>query len=128
MAFFLSIFAAGVLQIFFVLFGAPLLTHVSNTFLCSLHLSLLCLFPLFYAHGVSTKEWLEILGAAAPLDEGFGGLMGGCLGAWVGAVPIPLDWDREWQKWPITILCGVYGGYIVGKFVGGTLAFGRRFT
>ncbi|KAI0134550.1 GPI biosynthesis protein family Pig-F [Xylariales sp. AK1849] len=127
-ALFLSIFSAFVLHTVFVLFGAPLLTHLQNTFLCSLHLSLLGLFPLFYTHGVSENEWLEILGARAPFDEAFGGLMGGCLGAWLGAVPIPLDWDREWQKWPITILCGVYGGYMLGKLVGGTVAFGKRFS
>lgn len=52
--------------------------------------------------------------------------MGTCIGAWLGAVPIPLDWDREWQKWPVTILCGMYGGYLVGKLIGGTIAFGKR--
>ncbi|KAK7908189.1 glycosylphosphatidylinositol anchor biosynthesis protein [Apiospora marii] len=123
----LSMFATFGLQIFFVLFGAPLLTHIPQTTLCSLHLSLLGLFPLFYTHGISTSDWLEILGARAPFDEAFGGLVGGCVGAWAGAVPIPLDWDREWQKWPITILCGVYGGYVVGKFIGGTLAYGKKF-
>lgn len=127
MALGLSIFATFGLQILFVLFGAPLLTHIPQTTLCSLHLSLLGLFPLFYTHGISTSDWLEILGARAPFDEAFGGLVGGCVGAWAGAVPIPLDWDREWQKWPITIMCGVYGGYVVGKFIGGTLACGKKF-
>ncbi|KAK8138771.1 hypothetical protein PG984_002151 [Apiospora sp. TS-2023a] len=123
----LSMFATFGFQIFFVLFGAPLLTHIPQTTMCSLHLSLLGLFPLFYTHGISTSDWLEILGARAPFDEAFGGLVGGCVGAWAGAVPIPLDWDREWQKWPITILCGVYGGYVVGKLIGGTLAYGKKF-
>ncbi|KAI4863871.1 GPI biosynthesis protein family Pig-F-domain-containing protein [Hypoxylon rubiginosum] len=109
-----------------VLFGAPFLTHVPHTFLCSIHLALLGLFPLFYTRGVSNKDWLEILSARAPFDEAFGGLMGTCIGAWLGAVPIPLDWDREWQKWPVTILCGMYGGYLVGKLIGGTIAFGKR--
>ncbi|KAI2473197.1 GPI biosynthesis protein family Pig-F-domain-containing protein [Annulohypoxylon bovei var. microspora] len=111
----------------FILFGAPFLTHVAQTFLCSTHLAALGLFPLFYTRGVSSKDWLEVLSAQAPFDEAFGGLMGAGLGAWLGAVPIPLDWDREWQKWPVTILCGVYSGYLVGKTLGGTLAFGKRF-
>lgn len=123
----LSIFATAILHAFFVLFGAPLLTHIPQTFLCSLYLSILGLYPLLYTRGVSSAAWLEILGARAPFDEAFGGLVGGCVGAWIGAVPIPLDWDREWQKWPITILCGVYGGYAVGKLIGGTVAFGKRF-
>ncbi|RWA05698.1 hypothetical protein EKO27_g9407 [Xylaria grammica] len=123
----LSIVSAGALHVLLVLFGAPFLTHVPHTFFCSFHLSLLGLYPLFYTRGVSGRDWLEILSARAPFDEGFGGLVGASVGAWLGAVPIPLDWDREWQKWPVTILCGVYAGYTVGKLIGGTLAFGKRF-
>ena len=26
--------------------------------------------------------------------------------------------DREWQKWPITIVTGAYAGYVVGKYLG----------
>ncbi|KAF3018129.1 Glycosylphosphatidylinositol (GPI) anchor assembly protein [Neopestalotiopsis sp. 37M] len=124
----LTIFSAVPLHVLFVLFGAPFLTHLPNTFLCSLHLSLLGLYPLFYSHGVATNDWLEILGVRSPFDEAFGGLVGACFGAWIGAVPIPLDWDREWQKWPVTILVGVYAGYVLGKLVGGTLAYGKRFA
>ncbi|KAH9892411.1 GPI biosynthesis protein family Pig-F [Xylariomycetidae sp. FL2044] len=123
----LSLVSGAALHVVLVLFGAPFLTHIPHTFLCSLHLSLLSLFPLFYTRGVASQDWVEIFSARAPFDEAFGGLMGACLGAWLGAVPIPLDWDREWQKWPVTILCGIYGGYILGKLVGGTLAFGKRF-
>ncbi|KAI2630132.1 GPI biosynthesis protein family Pig-F-domain-containing protein [Xylaria nigripes] len=123
----LSALSAVVLHVLFVLFGAPFLTHLPHTFLCALHLSLLALYPLFYARGVSGKAWLEILGVRAPFDEAFGGFVGAGVGAWLGAVPIPLDWDREWQKWPVTILCGLYAGYSVGKLIGGTLAFGKRF-
>jgi len=28
------------------------------------------------------------------------------LGAWVGAFPIPLDWDEPWQTWPISCVAG----------------------
>ncbi|TRX97245.1 hypothetical protein FHL15_002039 [Xylaria flabelliformis] len=126
-AFVLTIVSAGALHVLLVLFGAPFLTHLPHTFLCSLHLSLLGLYPLFYTRGVAGSDWTEILGARAPFDEAFGGLVGAGLGAWLGAVPIPLDWDREWQKWPVTILCGIYAGYTVGKLIGGTIAFGKRF-
>lgn len=33
--------------------------------------------------------------------------------------------DREWQKWPVTIVTGAYGGYVVGKLLGGVLK-GRK--
>ncbi|KAI1335427.1 GPI biosynthesis protein family Pig-F [Xylariaceae sp. FL0016] len=126
-AFVLSLASAIPLHVMLVLFGAPFLTHLPHTFLVSLHLSLLGLFPLFYTRGVGGQAWLEILSARAPFDEAFGGLVGACVGAWLGAVPIPLDWDREWQKWPVTILAGVYAGYVLGKTIGGTVAFGTRF-
>ena len=47
--------------------------------------------------------------------------LGACVGAWIGAIPIPLDWDREWQKWPVTIICGLYAGAVIGKVAGGLL-------
>lgn len=34
--------------------------------------------------------------------------------------------DREWQKWPITIVTGAYIGYVVGRFAGGYLLRGKR--
>lgn len=52
--------------------------------------------------------------------------MGAFIGAWLGAVPIPLDWDREWQAWPITIVTGAYLGYGLGKVIGGWVLRGRR--
>jgi phosphatidylinositol glycan class F len=61
----------------------------------------------------------------SPLDEVFGGLVGAMLGGWLGAVPIPLDWDREWQKWPVTVVTGVYLGYVAGRWIGGW-ARGKR--
>ncbi|KAI1107054.1 GPI biosynthesis protein family Pig-F-domain-containing protein [Jackrogersella minutella] len=123
----LSSIATLALHGILILFGAPFLTHVAHTLLCSTHLAVLGLFPLFYTRGVSSKDWLDILSAQAPFDEAYGGFTGACLGAWLGAVPIPLDWDREWQKWPVTILCGIYAGYLAGKLIGGTLVFGKRF-
>lgn len=109
-----------------ILFGAPLLTHLPHTFLCAAHLSLLSLFPLIYVHGVDPLTWLSLASFNAPLDECFCGLLGAFLGAWLGAVPIPLDWDREWQKWPVTILTGMYAGYLVGRLAGGTLLSGKH--
>ena len=34
--------------------------------------------------------------------------------------------DREWQKWPVTIVTGAYIGYAVGKLLGGTLLKGKK--
>lgn len=34
--------------------------------------------------------------------------------------------DREWQKWPITIVTGAYIGWFVGRLVGEHLIRGKR--
>lgn len=110
----------------FVCFGAPAYTFVAHTALCAAHLAVLALFPLFYVHGVDGAAWAAVGSFHAPVDETFGGCVGGFVGAWLGAVPIPLDWDRDWQRWPVTILCGLYGGYLVGRVLGGTVLWGKR--
>ncbi|KAK3325606.1 GPI biosynthesis protein family Pig-F-domain-containing protein [Apodospora peruviana] len=123
----LTTFVTPFLYIVMILFGAPFLTHGAHTFLCAAHLAVLVFFPLFYAHGVDSAAWAAVGSFRAPFDETFGGLVGGVVGGWLGAVPIPLDWDREWQKWPVTVLCGIYGGYFLGRILGGTVLFGKRF-
>ncbi|KAK4122415.1 mitochondrial carrier [Parathielavia appendiculata] len=97
----LSLLITPFLYAAMVLFGAPFLTHGAHTLLCAAHLAVLALFPLFYIHGVDGAAWAAVGSFSAPLDETFGGLVGGVVGAWLGAVPIPLDWDRDWQS-PIT--------------------------
>lgn len=44
-------------------------------------------------------------------------------GAWLGALVIPLDWDRWWQEWPLSCSFGA----IFGAFLGLSLAikFGK---
>ncbi|KAI6250049.1 Glycosylphosphatidylinositol anchor biosynthesis protein 11 [Erysiphe necator] len=115
-----------VLAIIQVLFGAPFTSHLLHTILSSTHLSLLSLFPLIYVHGTDSGKWKQILSAYCPMDEVFGATVGAFIGGWLGAIPIPLDWDREWQKWPITIVTGMYLGYISGKFAGGKVFKGKR--
>ncbi|KAH8169417.1 GPI biosynthesis protein family pig-F domain-containing protein [Sarocladium implicatum] len=124
----LSAIVVPAVYILLVLFGAPFLDYTSHTMLCAAHFSLLGLFPIFYSRGVDPAALLSVAGAQAPFDEAFGGLLGAVLGAWLGAVPIPLDWDREWQRWPVTIMVGLYAGHCVGAKAGGLLFFGKRFT
>ena len=61
-----------------------------------------------------------------PLDEVFAASVGTMIGAWCGAIPIPLDWDKPWQQWPCTILTGAYLGYVVGKFMGMYVVGGKK--
>ncbi|KAK1333097.1 hypothetical protein QTO34_006632, partial [Cnephaeus nilssonii] len=39
------------------------------------------------------------------------------LGTWLGAFPIPLDWERPWQVWPISCTLGATFGYVAGLVI-----------
>ena len=39
---------------------------------------------------------------------------GACAGAWAGATPIPLDWNRAWQRWPVSVVRGLAFGHVLG--------------
>lgn len=78
--------------IILILFGAPLTTHTAHTVLAAAHISSLTLIPLIYVHGVHKQAWWEVLALLLPFDDVWGGSLGACFGAWLGAVPIPLDW------------------------------------
>ncbi|RHZ54133.1 PIG-F family protein [Aspergillus thermomutatus] len=118
--------ATPVLAILLVLFGVPLTTHNAETVLCAAHMALLASTALIYVHGVDGAVWREVWAFARPADAVWGGALGTALGAWFGAVPIPLDWDRPWQAFPITILTGAYIGFAVGSVVSrSSWLFGR---
>ena len=50
--------------------------------------------------------------------------MGGFLGGWVGAIPMALDWDRNWQAWPCTVVWGVVMGWVCGRGITGAAGWG----
>lgn len=38
-----------------------------------------------------------------------------------------LDWDRDWQAWPVTVLVGCYAGWAAGKtLLGPVFLKGKR--
>ncbi|OAP55427.1 hypothetical protein AYL99_10400 [Fonsecaea erecta] len=108
--------------------GAPLYptSLLPLTLLLSVHVSLLGFLPLFYTHGVSSLAWRDIAAAWLPFDSAgvWGGTVGSFIGGWVGAIPMALDWDREWQKWPCTVIWGVVIGWSVGRAITNGLGWG----
>ncbi|CAH8389082.1 unnamed protein product [Eruca vesicaria subsp. sativa] len=48
---------------------------------------------------------------------------GSIVGGWFGAWPMPLDWERPWQEWPICVCYGAIGGYIIGQILSLSLMF-----
>jgi len=112
--------------------GAPLYptSLLPHTLVLAVHISLLGFLPIFYTHGVSSPAWRDVAAAWLPFDEAgvWGGTVGSLVGGWIGAVPIALDWDREWQKWPCTVLWGAVLGWAIGRVLTGLLrkGIGRR--
>ncbi|KAG5366630.1 Glycosylphosphatidylinositol anchor biosynthesis protein 11 [Yarrowia sp. B02] len=114
----LSVFFSVIIFSLLVLFGAPALSLVHSTFICAMHMSVLAVLPLFFTYHLDSKVWADIIAMRRPLDHVYAASVCTLIGAWLGAIPIPYDWDRPWQQWPITILAGAYLGYFVGT-VGG---------
>lgn len=98
------------LYVAIVLFGAPFTSYFYETLYLAAHISALC-FPVVVGmlkSGRQTPLFYNYLAAVA-------------VGAWIGAIAIPLDWDRPWQNWPMPIVGGAYGGAVVGYTFGGFL-------
>lgn len=114
----LSAFFSVIIFGLLVLFGAPAVSLVQNTFVCAMHMSILAVLPLFFTYHLDSRVWADIIAMRRPLDHVYAASVCTLIGAWLGAIPIPYDWDRPWQQWPITILSGAYLGYFVGT-VGG---------
>lgn len=118
-----SLVLTPVLFVALVLFGAPLYGYLSETYILGVHLSLMMIQPLLIAfkmdfdqiHAVFKSPGVFKIILANPV------LCGGftcALGTWLGVIPIPLDWDKPWQQWPITLLAGGYVGCSLGYVVG----------
>ena len=116
------------LTVLALVLGAPLYptSLIPHTFVLSVHVCLLGFLPIFYTHGVSSGAWRDVAAAWLPFDEAgvWAGTVGSLVGGWVGAIPMALDWDREWQKWPCTVLWGAVMGWAVGRVFTGSLKLG----
>jgi phosphatidylinositol glycan class F len=66
------------------------------------------------------------MAAWLPFDEAgiWGGFVGCMVGGWIGAVPMALDWDRDWQVWPVPVLTGAYLAWGVGRALTADLKLG----
>jgi len=104
-----------------VCFGAPVLSSWSETGSFCLLLTLLTTYPVLLILGPNISSLLSVYSSQpeSPLTSTlFLIWMFTVLGAWLGAFPIPLDWDRSWQAWPIPCCLGAVAGHVVGNVVG----------
>lgn len=116
-----SILLSVPIYVSFLLFGAPAGPLTSLTFYLASHVSLIVFFPLLNVYKLTDKNakkiWWSMLTFQLDnwkLNQMYCASMGGLVGCWLGVVPIPLDWDRDWQDWPITLLIGAYLGAFLG--------------
>ncbi|KAM9565014.1 phosphatidylinositol-glycan biosynthesis class F protein isoform 1-T2 [Guaruba guarouba] len=104
-----------------VLYGAPLLGSVTETFLFSVLLSTFTTLQCLCMLGPNIQAWIRVFSkhGAMSIWESSLQITTVCsiLGAWFGAFPIPLDWDRPWQVWPISCSFGATFGYVAGLII-----------
>ncbi|KAJ7641435.1 GPI biosynthesis protein family Pig-F-domain-containing protein [Roridomyces roridus] len=123
---------SALLYIIVVLFGAPLLTHISQTALLTVLLAILVIFPPACIFGAPLEAevaaaWVRVFTEFSPRTPVERAVLysavGTLVGAWMGAIPIALDWDRPWQAWPLTPAFGAILGHILAS-IGALIANG----
>ncbi|XP_036325932.1 glycosylphosphatidylinositol anchor biosynthesis protein 11-like [Rhagoletis pomonella] len=101
-----------------IILGAPVLQNYEQTFVLALLLTLQTASPTVFllgAGGALQVCFCEKPDTVTKSEETALGLfkynaVGGILGAWAGSVVAPLDWDRDWQAYPIPNVVGALLG------------------
>lgn len=116
---FLVMIMTGIYFMMAILYGAEIFTKHEESLMLSSLLSVLTVFPVCLnlgSHaflplllGVKPSNKLEML-----LAQNMYLTLGG---AWLGAMVIPLDWDRPWQAWPIPCSLGAMAGFITSHVI-----------
>jgi len=115
---FLTLAGSFVIQLTLILFGVPAFQMFPETTMLSLNIAFLAVFPLACIIQLDHGEWQKVYGLMYHGNPRvFIQSISVVVGAWLGAFPIPLDWNREWQKWPVTIITGAYIGYFLGGLI-----------
>ncbi|XP_078505792.1 GPI ethanolamine phosphate transferase, stabilizing subunit [Lissotriton helveticus] len=101
-----------------VLYGAPLLESILETFSFAVLLSTFTTLRCLCMLGPNFSAWIRVFsknGAMSIWDSSLQiTTVCSLVGAWFGAFPIPLDWDRPWQVWPVSCSLGATFGYVLG--------------
>jgi GPI ethanolamine phosphate transferase 2/3 subunit F len=101
-------------------FGASLIETFNETLLFSLLMTFLCTLPtlILTKHDDPIESLYQLiftnrndLNKIEYISKSIA--IGAVIGAWLGALVIPLDWDRWWQQWPISCCFGAISGSIL---------------
>lgn len=98
--------------------GAPVgIQYLLRTINWSLLMSLLTFVPAACVFGSSWTDWQRVFAHTKPIGAIDYMIClpahGAIIGAWLGAWPMPLDWERPWQEWPVCVSYGAMAGYLV---------------
>eukprot|EP01116_Phalansterium_solitarium_P008436 TRINITY_DN22347_c0_g1_i1.p1 TRINITY_DN22347_c0_g1~~TRINITY_DN22347_c0_g1_i1.p1 ORF type:complete len:214 (+),score=5.33 TRINITY_DN22347_c0_g1_i1:65-706(+) len=108
-----------------VLYGAPIFDQFAKTALWSGIVSSLVFVPVACQVGPSLDGFVQFLGLSRPLSVPeslcYAPTLATIVGAWAGAIPMPLDWDRPWQAWPVSCTYGALLGQLVGLVLAAVL-------
>ncbi|KAG8801787.1 hypothetical protein FRC17_006555 [Serendipita sp. 399] len=114
-----------------IILGAPATTYIHHTYALALLLSILSIYaparcltvPSFDGSDKDQAlraKWSRLCTLLTAKTNTERALLYPSLatafGAWCGAYPLALDWDRPWQAWPLTPAAGAIIGYIIGSF------------
>jgi phosphatidylinositol glycan class F len=114
-----------------IVLGAPVgLKYWPATIYWSMLMSLFTFVPAACVFGASKLDWQHIL-FYSKLSNVVDYMIsvpahGAILGAWLGAWPMPLDWERPWQEWPICVTYAAIGGHLIGMLLSPVLIFLHR--
>ncbi|THV05325.1 hypothetical protein K435DRAFT_816582 [Dendrothele bispora CBS 962.96] len=120
-----------------VLLGAPIASHILQTYFLALLLSVLMFFAPAYTFGLPSGSsqnehllirltWIRLFAEFSirtPIERAMVySAVGAISGCWLGAIPIALDWDRPWQAWPLTPAFGAVLGYVLASMLALTVS------
>lgn len=88
-----------------IVFGAMIFDQIIETATFSLLLGLLCSIPCWWYCGTKYSHILDLFASTKngkPERLAKVVVMLTVFGSWIGAIVLPLDWERWWQVWPIS--------------------------
>nr|XP_027217925.1 phosphatidylinositol-glycan biosynthesis class F protein-like [Penaeus vannamei] len=106
----LSIFSVCLTHVVTVLYGAYLIENIEETFTFSILVASLAFVRPLVTLGPGALG--VIIERASFEEEPELQCLSALVGAWFGALPIPLDWDTPWQVWPLTCCIGAVIGEV----------------
>ncbi|RZB38905.1 PIG-F domain containing protein [Asbolus verrucosus] len=120
----------GIVYVIAILFGAPVFSMFEETFIFSVIVTTVTALPVGLHLGPKAAVNMFLSLTSYDSDNIHNLFMLkirlSLFGAWLGAIVIPLDWNRPWQNWPIPCCIGTLLGYAVANVITSLLQFQQR--